>query len=58
MNDAKRIHNLEVAVIALISLIEDDFSPETREAVERMTQDFFGSSKTLGAFSTTEFEGS
>lgn len=56
MNTEERIHNLEVAIVALVSLLEDDQRPETKEAIVKMSKDFFSHAQDLGGFKSAYFK--
>ena len=51
----KRLHNVEIAIVALHGLIQTSMTAETSETTDRMMTDFFNASEKLGAFQHNEF---
>lgn len=49
-NLEKRIHNLEVALLAIVSVSEDYFTPALSEDISRVSKDLFDSSQSLGGY--------
>lgn len=50
-----RVHNLEIALVTLISIIDDELSTGTSESVKLMMLEFFESSSELGGFRKDTF---
>jgi hypothetical protein len=56
--DAKvdaRVHNLEVCIMALMTLIQDTLPPAYADGLGRIINSFFDNSKELGAFTSVQF---
>lgn len=54
-NTEERVHNLEVALVSLLAFIDDILPPEISRQTDRMMEEFFQSSETLGAFKKNTF---
>jgi hypothetical protein len=53
----KRIHNLEVALIALHAIIQDTLPPAYADSANAVINDLFNHSEPLGAFRNANFMG-
>lgn len=53
-NLEKRIANCEIAIIGIVTLLEDSLAPALASDLHGMTQDFFESSDSLGGFTQTD----
>ncbi len=51
----QRIHNLEVALAALSTLLHDTLPPSYADDINLMMNDFFNGSESLGAFKDRMF---
>lgn len=48
-NEDRRLHNCELAVVALMALISEDLKPDTEAAVMRFSEHFFNRANELGS---------
>ena len=51
-----RLHNVELAITALVSLTDDTLPSAYSDAVNTMIEEFYDSSKSLGGFKGLEFK--
>ena len=48
-NIEKRLHNAEVAICALASIVSEFLPPEAKSAVNKLTSEYFDSMNNLGS---------